>query len=92
MPTHGRSVLNERILAVLSDGQPRSATELALALAADVHAIRQALTRLKETHRILKVGYRHEAPVGGWQHGQQVRQVVWALTEHAGQQADWEVA
>ena len=80
-----QALLAQRILALLGDGQLRSTAEIAAALDADPVAIRASLTRLRERHDIVRVGFREEALTrGGWERRQKVRHAVWVLAHQPG--------
>ncbi len=84
MPPSLRHPLDQRILELLADGQPRSTTDLAAHLATDALAIRVAVRRLKDRRRIRCMGYRLEAPMSGtdWTGRKQIHHAVWTLSEH----------
>jgi hypothetical protein len=68
------------VLALLADGTPRSTGELAACLGTDAAALRECVTRLAKSRRIVRVGTRKEAaPVGSWFPSRAVSHAVWAL-------------
>jgi predicted ArsR family transcriptional regulator len=72
-------LLAQRILDLLGDGVPRSTGELADALGADPTAARHCLSRLANTRKVVRVGYRTETLRRGWQTGRTVHHAVWTL-------------